>query len=106
MNWWSAQNYCEAIGGRMATVADFGCGYDYVGTETDGYCNTDTTTSSSGTRSANMQAFQTAFGKSGSYWTNDPRSACYAYFVRLDLGSVNSDGRDDGGRYALCRVGF
>ncbi len=106
MNWWSAQNYCEAIGGRMATVADFGCGYDYVGAGKTGYCNTDTTTSSSGTRSANMQAFQSdsAFGKSNYYWTSDSYSACYAYNVHLHNGSVRNDNRSLS-TYALCRVG-
>ena len=106
MNWWSAQNYCEAIGGRMATVADFGCGYDYVGEHKTGYCNTDETTSKNGTRSANMVAFQTAFGKSGSYWTSDPRSACYAHDVDLSNGIVSHINRDYGSGYsALCRVG-
>ena len=105
MNWWSAQNYCEAIGGRMVTVADFGCGYDYVSAGKDGYCNTDTTTSSSGTRSTNMVAFQTAFNESGWYWTSDPRSACRAYVVRLGSGGVDYSIRD-GSSYALCRVGF
>ena len=106
MNWWSAQNYCEAIGGRMATVADFGCGYDYVGTETDGYCNTDTTTSSSGTRSANMQAFQRAFDKTD-YWASDSCSACTAYLVDLNDGAVYDRYRTrrSFNYYALCRVG-
>ena len=88
----------------MATVADFGCGYDYVSAGETGDCNTDETTSENGTRSANMVAFQTAFGKSGSYWTSDPRSACYAYLVHLDNGSVTYRGRN-ASFYALCRVG-
>ena len=105
MTWWSAQNYCEAIGGRMATVADFGCGSDYVGEHNTGWCNTDETTSKNGTRSANMVAFQKAFGKSSSYWTNDPWSACYAYKVALIDGNVNANNRATNNYYALCRVG-
>ncbi len=106
MNWWSAQNYCQAIGGRMATVADFGCGYDYVGEHKTGWCNTDETTSSSGTRSANMVAFQRAFDKSGSYWTSDSYDACGTYYVDLNDGTVNLSNRsNDGYRSALCRVG-
>ena len=106
LDWWSAQNYCQAIGGRMATVADFGCGYDYVGTETDGYCNTDTTTSENGTRSANMQAFQSAHPFGGYHWTSDSYSACSAYAVNLIDGELlytNRNFYDDA--YALCLVG-
>ena len=106
MNWWSAQNYCQAIGGSMVTVADFGCGYDYVGAGQWGYCNTDTTTSSSGTRSANMVAFQTAFDESDRYWTSDSYNACNAYYVGLDTGNVHYYGRHYSyNYYALCRVG-
>ena len=105
MNWRSAQNYCQAIGGRMATVADFGCGYDYVGAGKSGYCNTDTTTSSSGTRSANMVAFQTAFNESGAYWTSDSYDACHVYGVVLRYGNVYYTIRNDDAFYALCRVG-
>ena len=104
MNWWSAQNYCQAIGGRMVTVADFGCGYDYVGAGKTGYCNTDTTTSSSGTRSTNMVAFQRAFGRSSVLWTSDSRDACDAYGVPLTFGNVGSSNRFYP-FYALCRVG-
>ena len=106
MNWWSAQNYCEAIGGRMVTVADFGCGYDYVGEHKTGYCNTDETTSKNGTRSANMVAFQTAFAESNYYWTSDSYDACLAYSVGLGNGHVSNPGRSySGNSYALCRVG-
>ena len=105
MNWWSAQNYCEAIGGRMVTVADFGCGYDYVGAGKRGYCNTDETTSKNGTLSANMVAFQGAFDESGSYWTSDSNDACYAYGVDLSDGYVNSYYFSTHAYYALCRVG-
>ena len=109
MNWWSAQNYCEALEGssRMATVADFGCGYDYVGANELGYCNTDTNTSSSGTRSTNMQAFQTAFGKSNYHWVSDLYSFCDAYGV-LDFERILTDNRNNttySNNYALCRVG-
>ena len=107
MNWWNAQNYCQALEGsvRMATVADFGCGYDYVGANTWGYCNIDTSTSYSGTRSTNMQAFQTAFGKITYYWLNDSYSACLAYYANLYSGRVGNDSRSYYS-YALCRVGF
>ena len=93
MNWWSAQNYCQAIGGRMATVADFGCGDDYVGKNTTGSCDSD-----------NFKAFQTAFGTSDVLWTSDSYNACYAYLVLLDNGGVIYRGRDLN-IYALCRVG-
>ena len=91
----------------MVTVADFGCGYDYVGAGKRGHCNTDTTTSDKGTRSANMVAFQTAFGKSNYYyWTNDSYGACGAYYVYLGDGEVNYYGLNAGDySYALCRVG-
>ena len=105
MNWWSAQNYCEAIGGRMVTVADFGCGNDYVGAGETGYCNADTTTSYEGTRSANMVAFQ----KSGlmtktNYWISNSHTACYRYVVGLGSGIVGTNVHSDR-NYALCRVG-
>ena len=102
MNWWSAQNYCEAIGGRMASVSAFDCGYDYVGAGKTGYCNTDTTTSLSGTRSVAMQAFQTAF-RGDTLWTSDSYSACDAYGVSLYHGNVYDSYRSFS-RHALCRV--
>ena len=105
MNWWSAQNYCEAIG-RMATVADFGCADEADISRSWGYCNAvaGNRTSSSQTKSDAMIEFQTAFGKSNYYWTSDSYSACYAYYVGLRNGAVDSDGRSDT-NYALCRVG-
>ena len=87
----------------MVTVADFGCGYDYVGAGKTGYCNTDTTTSDEGTRSANMVAFQGAFGTS-TFWTSDSYNACYAYYVSLSDGDVRNFYRSVI-IYALCRVG-
>ncbi len=105
MNWWSAQNYCEAIGGSMATVADFGCGYDYVGMKTWGHCNTDTSTAYDKNKwSDNFKAFQTAFGTGDFLWTSDSYNACSAYRVRLDLGNVNHANRGFTDS-ALCRVG-
>ena len=86
MNWWSAQNYCEAIGGRMVTVADFDCG--------DTTCDSD-----------NFKAFQTAFGTSDILWTSDLSDACRANLVFLS-NSRGSTGRGSGSPYALCRVGF
>ena len=105
MNWWSAQNYCEAIG-RMATVADFGCADEADISRSWGYCNAvaGNSKSSSQTKSDAMIEFQTAFGKSNYYWTSDSYSACYAYYVGLRNGAVDSDGRSDT-NYALCRVG-
>ena len=105
MTWWSAQNYCEAIGGRMATVADFGCGYDYVGTETGWYCNTDTSTAYDKNKwSDNFKAFRTAFGTSGASWTSDLYNACRAYYVTLDDGHVGNIDRSVI-NFVLCRVG-
>ena len=85
MNWWSAQNYCEAIGGRMVTVADFDCG--------DTTCDSD-----------NFKAFQTAFGTSDILWTSDLSDACRANLVFLS-NSRGSTGRGNDDAYALCRVG-
>ena len=110
MNWWSAQNYCEAIGGRMATVADFGCADEAdILPQSWGYCNAvaGNRTSSSQTKSDAMIAFQTAFGKSNYYWTSDSDDACAAYRVGLSGGTVDSNFRSyDYDYYALCRVGF
>ena len=80
----------------MVTVADFGCGNDYVGAGKTGYCNADTTTSYEGTRSANMVAFQ----KSGlmtktNYWISNSHTACYRYVVGLGSGIVGTNVHSD-----------
>ena len=111
MNWWSAQNYCEAIWGRMATVADFGCADEAdILSQSWGYCNAvaGNRTSFSQTKSDAMIEFQTAFGKSNYYWTSDSYSACRAYLVYLGNGSVVNYPRDydDAYYYALCRFSF
>ena len=90
----------------MATPADFGCADEAdILSQSWGYCNAvaGNRTSPSQTKSDAMIAFQTAFGKSGSYWTSDLRSACYAYHVVLAVGGVYNNGRSDT-NYALCRV--
>ena len=107
MNWWNAQNYCQAIGGRMATVADFGCADEAdILSQSWGYCNAvaGNRTSSSQTKSDAMIAFQRAFGTSGALWTSDSYNACSAYSVNLYLGRVGYNARSSY-VYALCRVG-
>ncbi len=103
MNWWSAENFCARIGGSLASVSDFQCGYNFVGNKKTGYCNADTSTSSGGTRSDTMKEFMSGLG-SDYVWTDDDYSACNVYHVGLFDGRVYDRNRGNID-YALCRVG-
>ena len=107
MNWWSAQNYCEALEGssRMATVADFGCVDGIVGSLI-GFCNAEGDYQDSDqTLSENMQAFQIAFGKNDFYWLSDSYDGCSMYTISSYDGYVNTYGRNYSNPSALCHVG-
>ncbi len=103
MNFWSAENFCARIGGSMVSVSDFKCGYDFVTNKKTGFCNKDTSTSSSGTLSDTMKEFMSGLG-SNYVWTDDDYNAC-GYGVYLYSGYVRDFYRYNTNGYALCRVG-
>ncbi len=106
MNLWSAENFCARIGGSMASVSDFECGYDFVANKTWGYCNTGTALDQdgSGTRSDTMKKFLSGLGSLW-VWTNDDYSDCNAYYISLDGGSVVHLNRANTNYVsALCRM--
>ena len=109
LQWWNAKNYCSAIGGRMATIADFGCGYDFAGKKETGQCNAEPGNKDSNKPlSANMQAFQSVIDNSVTYWLDDSYSESDAYYVSLTLGYITHYPRINygiGNGHVLCRVG-
>ncbi len=131
MNWWSANNLCQAYGKNLFDPAWLDCYDKTIGVNGAysadgsywGYCNKDTTgikaTNSSATRSDNMQAFQKAFDNGGLYWTRNGRkysetssadgkcttsgcNSCHAFTCSTASGNVNHYGLYDDVAYALC----
>jgi len=88
MNWWSAQNWCQAQGRKPANRADIGCGDNLSST----YCT------QSGTV---LEAIQEKWGDYGKHWLEDYGNSCRAYRVGFDDSYVLANGRY-GERHALC----
>ena len=84
-DWWSAQSWCQAFDKTMVTLSDLHC-------------------SSSGCTDTLWQDLGNALYQYG-IWTQDltegPNS-CFAFYVALDNGDVDSYYRDDSGA-VLCR---
>ena len=88
MNWWSAQNWCTALGLRPIQRADIGCENVPLG----GYCN----------RSSIVQLIQ---AKWGDYiWLEDYGNSCYADYIHLSDAYVYYTYRYSGISYlhAFC----
>ena len=89
MNWWSAQNWCEAQGKKPVSRADIGCG-NLFGT----YCTQPSTV---------LKAIQDTTWKDYLYhWLEEYGNSCSAYCVRFDNSYVSYPGRSSGG-HALCQ---
>ena len=104
MNRWTAENYCQSLGGRMATVSDFKCGYDFVGASTTGYCNAARGDKDyNKTKSANLTAFKNAFGTTNDYWLSDLHLSNLSYTVDWYRGQISRFSKASS-LYGLCRI--
>ena len=109
MYWWSAKNFCQALGKTLVEVSDYGCAHTIClsgcnGTE--GYCRADTsiglTSFTSENLSANIIAMQNAYGASGRGWMNTDYNSCDSYAVSFITGYVNHDYQDSDYN-AICK---
>ena len=104
MCWWSAVNFCEALGKALVEVSDYGCAHSINSAE--GYCHADTsidvTSSSTSNVSANVVAMKAAYGNYNC-WTNTDYNSCYAYLVLFNGGYVKAHIRNHGGYHAACK---
>ena len=109
MRWWSAKNFCEALGKTLVSVGDYGCAHSICPSgcsATWGYCHAtasqSVTSSATNDRAAKVQAMYDAYGNLGYTWTNTDYSSCEAYCVDFYDGYVDGYGRGNG-RYAVCK---
>jgi len=77
MNWWSAQNWCQAQGKKTVSRVDLGCGDNLPGT----YCT------QSGTV---LEAIQEKWGDWGAHWLEDYGNSCNAYVAHLFNSLIHS----------------
>ncbi len=101
MSWWSANNWCQAQGKHLASLAELGI--DRNGASS---CYVQGTSSStcgdlSGLGNGYYSALQTAFGNDSYLWTSDSRDSSLAFLVYLYYGSVSINDRTVT-IYALC----
>ena len=71
-SWWSARNWCQAQGLKLATRADIGC----ADVPEDSYCTT----------SPILTAIQKKWG--GHHWLEDYGSSCHAYRIHLSDSQI------------------
>ncbi len=103
MNWWSANNWCQAQGKHLASLADLGIvkpGSCYVKGTSSPCDYTDSTKWTEANSYYN--ALTSAFGNESYLWTSDSSSSSGASSVALNYGYVNASYREDI-LYALCR---
>lgn len=109
MRWWSAKNFCEALGKTMVSVSDYECVHSICPSGCNGawgYCHADTsmglTSGSTSNISANVAVIKAAYG---SYvgWTNTDYNSCYANGVYFSNGIVNTPYLRYNSIYAVCK---
>ena len=79
MNWWSAQNWCQAQGKNPASRADIDC--------------EDNLDSTNCTQSDTFTAIQEKWGIYGFHWLEDYGNSCHAYYVLFKISGVEHDAR-------------
>ena len=105
MTWWSANRFCEAIGGRVAGSNDMHC-MDGLGRW--GYCHYKAIGSNAYVKdniSKIVTGLWEAFGKVGDdfYWLDKVYTSCEVYQVGLEFGNI--DGTYTTNSYpALCVI--
>ena len=91
MSWWSAKNFCEAIGKRLVTASDYGCDADH--------CNNMIT----------HDAMVSAYGSNSHAWTNTNYPTGAGHTVIPNIFSISSwlcgGGCDNNTYYAACTDG-
>ena len=90
MNWWSAKNFCQALGKTMASLSDWGCAHTFCKSGCDakqGYCQA---SSESGTNDASAQrssvviSMKTTYGTIGTAgWVNTAYDSCEMNMIAL-----------------------
>ena len=108
MMWWSADNFCLALGKTLVEVGDYSCAHSFCQNgcdATEGYCHADTSTdvnvSNSSNLSANLIAIISAYGYVHT-WTNTEYSSCRTYFVNTHNTNVYAHAK--GNKYrAVCK---
>ena len=85
MNWWTAQNWCQALGLRPVTRVDIGCEV------LDVYC----------TQSDTLNAIQEKWDTYGNHWLENRGNTYRAYLVIFRDGTIFLYDRS-GAAYALC----
>ena len=118
MDWYSAENFCDAQGKDMISISDLSCPYtldQYKANYNYGYCCATAGSSIISGCNNNYSSTITALRNAGvpwegyqHYWAEDlTNDSCSAFLVNLTDGSVqvvNRDRLDYGaGAYALCR---
>ena len=113
MKWWSANNFCQALGKTLVELSDFGCAHSFCASGCDltwGYCHASADQSPSTTakndRTPIMQAMYDAYYLSGAINggdTNTDYNSCKSYTINFDTGAVNNDGLRFGSSYAICK---
>ena len=100
MTWWSANNFCQALGKKLADVSDYDCAHKICTNDCDaktGFCHANTSLSVSSSSSSNISTIMNALKKaySSTYgWTNTVYNGCNQYFVYFPTGYVYYNGRN------------
>ncbi len=107
--WWSAQNFCQALGKTLVSLSDYGCVHTFCASGcngTWGYCHADTSTAVDSYNDANVSenitAMKEAYG-SITAWTNTDYGSCRPYYVNFDKGVVDYDVSVLPPVYAVCK---
>ena len=107
MNWWSAQNWCEAQGRVLASRADVGCGAPCGDTSINRYCrvkNCDNSGYGTAYKESVLNILQTTEPKwnNGWYWLEDYGNNRYAYYGFFDSSYIHDLVRNRNEGFALC----
>ncbi len=86
MTWWSANNFCQAIGKTLVLLSDYGC------SASEGNCN-----------SATVKAMKTAYTSYSYGWTNTDRTSCTGYSIHFGDERVISTSLYCGAWCAVCK---
>ena len=108
MYWWSAKNFCQALGQRLVDVTDYECAHaicpdDNCDNEW-GFCHADTSNTVIGGTPSNISAKIAAMKEAyGSYycWVDMDYNSCRPYFTNFNQGLVTFGYRNNR-YYAVC----
>ncbi len=108
MYWWSAKNFCQALGQRLVDVTDYECAHAICPDDNCdnawGFCHADTSHSVVGGNTTNISAKIAAMKEAyGSYycWVDMDYNSCRPYFTNFNQGLVTFGYRNNR-YYAVC----